>query len=320
MMASLFRHCRKPVRTARQNAQGCGSKGIWVGSFGEKLRREREMRGITLEEIAAATKIGSRSLRALETEDFAQLPGGIFNKGFVRSYARYLGIDTEQAVADFLAAEAIHSQNAPNGTATSGVDSATSSPAGAGFPWVLVAVVIVVAALVFGGWKYWTGRSARANATQAGQPSAPAPQQRPPALPPSPQQAARRGTAGDAASTPPAVSPSPADTPHAAASSPSGVEPKASPSADSTEAGSFIVSLRANQDSWISVTADGKTLIEDGMLYAAAERSFRAHDRVVLKLGNAGGVEVSYNGKPLTLSAQSNQVKTLVFTPQGLAR
>src|SRR5207302_2922527 len=68
------------------------------------MRREREMRDVSLEEIAEATKIGTRSLRALEEQDFDKLPGGIFNKGFVRSYARYLGLDEEQAVADYMAA------------------------------------------------------------------------------------------------------------------------------------------------------------------------------------------------------------------------
>src|SRR5256714_10994724 len=76
-----------------------------MGSFGQRLQREREMRSITLEEIALSTKIGTRSLRALEEEDFDQLPGGIFNKGFVRAYAKYLGLDEDQAVTDFLAAE-----------------------------------------------------------------------------------------------------------------------------------------------------------------------------------------------------------------------
>ena len=75
-----------------------------MGAFGERLRREREMRGISLEEIAAATKIGTRNLKALEDENFKILPGGIFNKGFVRAYARFLGISEEQAVADYLAA------------------------------------------------------------------------------------------------------------------------------------------------------------------------------------------------------------------------
>src|SRR5215831_16658667 len=72
-----------------------------MGAFGERLRREREMRGITLEEISDSTKISRRHLESLEREDFDALPGGIFNKGFVRAYARYLGIDEDQAVADY---------------------------------------------------------------------------------------------------------------------------------------------------------------------------------------------------------------------------
>src|SRR5947199_9396607 len=76
-----------------------------MGSFGERMKREREMRAITIEQIAESTKIGSRMLHALEHEDFAKLPGGIFNKGFVRAYAKYLGLDEEQAVTDYLAAE-----------------------------------------------------------------------------------------------------------------------------------------------------------------------------------------------------------------------
>src|SRR5438270_12695642 len=63
------------------------------------------MRNVSLEKIAESTKIGKRNLLALETEEFNKLPGGIFNKGFVRAYAKYLGLDEDQAVTDFLAAE-----------------------------------------------------------------------------------------------------------------------------------------------------------------------------------------------------------------------
>ena len=73
-----------------------------MSGFGDRLRREREMRGVSLEEIAESTKIGTRSLRALEQEDFEKLPGGIFNKGFVRAYARHIGLDEEQAITDYL--------------------------------------------------------------------------------------------------------------------------------------------------------------------------------------------------------------------------
>src|SRR5262252_2270066 len=72
-----------------------------MSAFGERLRREREMRGVTLDEISESTKISRRHLESLEKEDFESLPGGIFNKGFVRAYARYLGLDEDQAVADY---------------------------------------------------------------------------------------------------------------------------------------------------------------------------------------------------------------------------
>src|SRR5438552_848763 len=65
---------------------------------------EREQRGISLDDVALSTKIGARFLRAMEEEKFDQLPGGIFNRGFVRAYARRVGIDEEQAVADYLEA------------------------------------------------------------------------------------------------------------------------------------------------------------------------------------------------------------------------
>jgi cytoskeletal protein RodZ len=75
-----------------------------LGVFGEKLRKQREQRGIELDKISNATKISTRMLRALEEEHFDQLPGGVFNKGFVRAYARQVGLDAEEAVSDYLAA------------------------------------------------------------------------------------------------------------------------------------------------------------------------------------------------------------------------
>jgi cytoskeleton protein RodZ len=71
------------------------------GNFGERLKRERELREVTLEEITQATRIGPRFLEALENEDWAQLPGGVFNRGFVRSVARYLGLDEEAFLAEY---------------------------------------------------------------------------------------------------------------------------------------------------------------------------------------------------------------------------
>src|ERR1700753_4120562 len=87
------------------------TNGVAMGAFGNRLRREREMRGITLDEITESTKISRRHLEALESENFEQLPGGVFSKAFVRAYARFLGIDEDQAVADYSAAS--HEQPEP---------------------------------------------------------------------------------------------------------------------------------------------------------------------------------------------------------------
>src|SRR5262245_48384914 len=76
-----------------------------MSSFGESLRRERELRQISLREISEATKINLRYLDALERDDFRHLPGGVFNKGFVRAYAQFIGIDPESMVTAYLEEE-----------------------------------------------------------------------------------------------------------------------------------------------------------------------------------------------------------------------
>src|SRR5262252_10414928 len=75
-----------------------------MGSFGDRLKKQREQRSISLDDISLSTKIGTRMLRALEEEKFDQLPGGIFNKGFVRAYARHVGLDEEQTLAGYMTA------------------------------------------------------------------------------------------------------------------------------------------------------------------------------------------------------------------------
>lgn len=69
--------------------------------FGDRLKRERELRGVTLEEVAGATRISPKFLEALENDRWDQLPGGAFNRGFVRSVARFLGLDEDSMVAEY---------------------------------------------------------------------------------------------------------------------------------------------------------------------------------------------------------------------------
>jgi transcriptional regulator with XRE-family HTH domain len=74
-------------------------------SFGEELRRERELRRISLREVATATKINLRYLEAMERNEFTDLPGGLFNRGFVRAYCEYIGVDPEGMVNAYLLEE-----------------------------------------------------------------------------------------------------------------------------------------------------------------------------------------------------------------------
>jgi cytoskeleton protein RodZ len=263
-----------------------------MGSFGERLQREREMRGITLEEIADSTKIGTRSLRALEQEDFDKLPGGIFNKGFVRAYARYLGIDEEQAVADFLAAAGEAEQPLPSPKPTEKQVAYRSGSRG----WAVVLALAVLAAGGSAAWRMGWGPF-------AGHASPPV--QTPPVV-----QAPAPSTSATSVAAAPAGEAS--TQPSAAAGSEAASGPAGQPASEE----GFVVVLRAREDTWLSLTADGQPVME-GVLAAAATREVRAKDSVVLKLGNAAGVEVSHNGTALPVLGRPGEVRTVTFTPQG---
>jgi cytoskeleton protein RodZ len=71
------------------------------GNFGERLKRERDMREVSMDELSKSTRISSRFLQALENEDWEKLPGGIFGHGFVRTIARYLGLDEEALLSEY---------------------------------------------------------------------------------------------------------------------------------------------------------------------------------------------------------------------------
>ena len=86
-----------PGRAAERDEEAAA-----MTSFGEMLRRERELRGITLREVSEATKISIRYLEALERNDFTYLPGGAFTRGFIRAYAKYIGADEDEFVSAYL--------------------------------------------------------------------------------------------------------------------------------------------------------------------------------------------------------------------------
>src|SRR5271156_4422966 len=121
----------------------CGFQRMPSKPFGEHLKREREMRGVSLEEISAATRIAPRFLAALESEQWELLPGGVFNRGIIRSVARYLGLDEDSLVAEY----ALETR----GRAEPGV--VAEPPEEPDRNWARVFVVVaLVLLLVAGGW------------------------------------------------------------------------------------------------------------------------------------------------------------------------
>jgi cytoskeleton protein RodZ len=300
--------------------------------FGEKLRREREMRGISLDEIATQTKISARNLKALEEEKFNQLPGGIFNKGFVRAYARFLGIDEEHTVAEYMAAsqdtEANREQKLKEEFSKTEFRKPKDDDRDISLEprsqWGSIAAIVLIAVLAFGGWQVYQKKKAE---RASGHPQ-PAPANTTPKIDPpnvaSPATAPATQPIGN--STAPQVTPAPIDgsgssSPTADKSdlatpkSEAGTAPEQKPSAESTPT-PIDLKVKVNSQSWVQIKADGKVLISDN-LPPGTERAVKAHDKVEMVLGNAGGVELTYNGKPVENLAKGQDVRKITFTPSG---
>jgi cytoskeleton protein RodZ len=111
------------------------------GNFGERLKREREMREVSLAEVTAGTRIGPKFLEALENEEWEKLPGGIFSRGFVRSIARYLGLDEEDFLAEYDLARGEQQIEAP-----APYENAIPSPP----KWIPVLALLAIIALCYG--------------------------------------------------------------------------------------------------------------------------------------------------------------------------
>lgn len=275
-------------------------------SLGTRLKQERERKKMTLDEVATSTKIGTRMLKAIEEDHFDQLPGGIFNKGFVRSYARHLGLNEEQAVADYLAAtgpsqpikepEAVLSALAVRAEQSRSVE----RPGAGGLPWDKLAAVLLLIAFGFALWG-WRSRKHR-HAEPNSQPT-------PPAATSVPVPAT--ASSSPAPQPPASNSPEPPPQPPTLPSAPNFTPPQP------TASGTFTILIHAHDDSWLEVTADGKD-IANGLLPAGGQRSVGAQGEIVIKAGNIGGLDFTFNGQKLPPQGAPDEVKTLRFGPAGL--
>ena len=262
-----------------------------LASFGEELRREREIRGISLKEISDATKISKRFLEALERNDHKTLPAPVFTRGFVREYARYVGLNAEEMVNryNFAAANDDRIEKPPQVAKypeTPVRDITPKPPPKRGIPPAFarfnanafLAVVIVIA---LAGVAYWGVQQKRKH------------------------DAAEAATAANIPVTTKAAPAPP--------SAPAAVAPK--PPDDST----LRLEVDVVEDCWVELEADSKRLIKDTML-AGQRRTFVANEQFrFVVIGNAAGLSLTLNGVPVPrLGDQGDRIRNRIFDHQSL--
>jgi cytoskeleton protein RodZ len=358
-----------------------------VSEFGEKFRKAREKKGLSLDDVSNVTKIGSRMLQAIEEEKFDQLPGGVFNKGFIRAYAKHLGINDQEAVTEYLEClrqaqiEAQAAWQPPTRAAApekrplvtpNRREVKAQSPAQVEelpelqlpraehvrrprqkylqaregeIPWRLVAVAVVVIVLVLVLWRRhsrssvetaasWTATPAMQTAPAVVTPAAP--------LPASQSLATRAANSAPARTSAPTAAPinpssqvtQPGAPGQATAAAPvnqaadtektetekDDVTTRSLPAASTglaTKPASLTLVIRATENSWVSVSADGQTASHETLI-APAHTSVRASREIVAKVGNAAGVTFLWNGKEIPAQGEEAEVKTFVFDAQGM--
>jgi cytoskeletal protein RodZ len=253
-----------------------------MDDFGGKLRQARERRGISLRQIASSTKIAAAALEALEKNDISKLPGGIFSRAFVRSYAVEVGLDPDETVREFL--DRFNQDAPPSGEAVAAAipeeekqfeqrqRQAVKTLAFGGVALVaLIAILVVVL------------RSRRAPTAES--------------LSPPP--------AETAAVVAPAAAPdaAPAPPPDAGA-----------PSAAVASAGQMKLDITPASECWVSLTVDGRKLFARMMRAGERESALVAREAVV-EVGDAGAFAFSVNGRPGKSLGDKGQVRTLKLTP-----
>jgi cytoskeleton protein RodZ len=248
------------------------------GNFGERLKRERELREVSASEITSATRISGRFLEALENEDWAKLPGGIFNRGFVRSIARYLGLDEESLLAEYDLAHGEQKIEAP-----APYENPISRPS----KWIPILGILVflgiLAGLVDAGRYGWRRYSAHRTAKQS--------------------------SASIALSQPR----SPSSTPNTLAADPSSTSSSSSRSLTS----SLDLSVSTSAATRVRIVADGKMLL-DTELSAGETRHFSAAQQFEVTAGDSSAVLLELNGQAMPPLGAPGASGTIVLSQKDL--
>jgi len=269
-------------------------------SIGDRLRRQRLQNRISLEKVSLETKIGVRLLEAIEAEHFEKLPGGVFRRSFVLQYARALGIDPDEIAAELNQLSQFDEAPAiPTVDMIRGRDSGS----GSGFPFpgdlssfggstigsLLAAIgVIMACALIYSWWQ-------------------------------TPRQTEPTGAVEIASvrphETPVPETPVPGPAPVAPTPSESGQPARQADSAP-VDAAAVRVGLSADEKTWVSISTDGKNVFANS-LKPHETKVVEASEKVRLLVGNAGGVEISLNGKPIGPIGPRGQIRVIELTPAG---
>ncbi len=268
-----------------------------MATLGQQLKQAREARGISLHEISDSTHIGIRFLQAIENDAYDVLPGGVFNRAFVRKFARVVGFDEEQAVN--LYEEQLQEQGGePERPYRMGIEEFESRPTSGNGLLLSFVALIILGALAYAAYQYFSpvsdsGGKATAdlNAPTPAATEAPSPGVTPMA----------------------SESPSPSPTPVASAS------PTPGPATASASADSMRVRFAAQREEvWLSIKPDDQK-VERMILQPGETREFDANEQVVLSIGRVYALKIAINGRDvnnakLLPNPKAIQAKNVVIT------
>jgi len=261
--------------------------------FGQRLRQARERRGASLRQIAIATKISATALEALERNDPSRLPGGIFSRAFVRSYAAEVGLDPEQTVRDFIAHFPTEAGSATPAHALEAPDEEFENRrqvAGATLWLLLLSVPVAIFLIYFTMFR-----------------ASPTPE-------PPPQTTSEAGATGSAGSTaPPPTATEPGSAPTALAGT--GETPTAlAPPPAATDG--LNIRITPTGPCWVAITVDRGA--KTGRLLQAGEtETYRVTSEIVMEVGDAGAFQYAINGRPGRSLGGAGQVVITRITPDN---